>query len=162
MFFPDLLTVPPILDFEASSLSDQSYPISVGMLVRGISYYYLIKPKREWTDWSMDSQGVHRLSRSNIENFGYPVTVVASLIEYTLKKYSCVYSDNPYYEEKWARKLNLEIEFRDARELLKSDQQEKLRSYATLIMKEKNLIHHCAVHDALALSYLIKNYGKIR
>lgn len=42
--------IPPILDFEASSLFDCSYPISAGLIVNGQKYHWLIKPKPEWVD----------------------------------------------------------------------------------------------------------------
>ena len=46
MFFPELVDVPPILDFEASSLSDNSYPISAGLVIGGYVHYWVIKPKK--------------------------------------------------------------------------------------------------------------------
>jgi len=57
------MVLPPILDFEASSLSDTSYPISAGLAIDDQAYYWIIKPEPEWIDWSLESQAVHGLKR---------------------------------------------------------------------------------------------------
>lgn len=71
--YPDLIYLPPILDFKASSLSDVSYPISAGLIVSGHVYYWIIKPEPDWIDWSLQSQAMHGLKRSYIEDHGVPV-----------------------------------------------------------------------------------------
>ena len=96
---------PPVLDFEASSLSSLSYPISVGLYLNGRSHYWIIKPETDWTDWDDRSQAIHGLSRRFIEAKGIPVSQVHSELLELLKAYSVVYSDNPDWESKWFDRL---------------------------------------------------------
>jgi len=57
------------IDFEASSLSGQSYPVEVAWSCEdGTIESHLINPYhiQEWTDWAPDSQAVHGLSRKQL------------------------------------------------------------------------------------------------
>lgn len=90
--------LPPILDFEASSLSDTSYPISAGLVVAGHVYYWFIKPEPDWIDWSLQSQAIHGLKRSFIEEHGIPAhQVYAEMID-RLIGHHVIYSDAPEWE----------------------------------------------------------------
>jgi hypothetical protein len=48
------------LDFEASSLSDRSYPVEVAWVFQdGRSESHLIRPATEWTDWDDEAEAIH-------------------------------------------------------------------------------------------------------
>ena len=108
-FYPQLINFPPVLDFEASSLDrENSYPISVGLIAGGKTHYWLIKPKKEWTDWSERSAQVHGLKREHLLTHGTPVDEVLENIKSILGKNKFIYSDCPKWEEIWGYKLGLD------------------------------------------------------
>ncbi len=156
MFYQDLINVPPTLDFEASSLNrESSYPISVGIVSGGKTFYRLIKPKPEWTEWSTRSEKIHGLTRDEIVAIGSPVEQVVSDITGFLQGQSTVYSDCPEWEAVWARKLGLNIKFRDVRSLITPSNEARLSEVVAGCIKTKNLKPHNALDDALMLSYVL-------
>ena len=68
-----MTALPPILDFEASSLSDGSYPITAGLVTNGQIKYWIIKPQPDWIDWSLASQSSlmssHQSSHESVYRF---------------------------------------------------------------------------------------------
>lgn len=58
------------LDFEASGLHPDSYPIEIGICGPYFEYEALIKPTYYWTHWSHDAQDMHGISREMIEADG--------------------------------------------------------------------------------------------
>jgi hypothetical protein len=93
------------LDCEASSLSQNSYPIEiawVGMDGQGESY--LIKPEPDWTDWSPVAERLHGIRRATLEAKGTPVGQVAKRMIAALAG-TRVVSDNPEFEHFWVVRL---------------------------------------------------------
>lgn len=64
---------PIFIDFEASSLSEQSWPIEVGLArlegKRVVIESKLIRPRPDWSefDWNEKSAAVHGIPRSDLE-----------------------------------------------------------------------------------------------
>ena len=59
------------LDFEASSLSKQSYPIEVGWVGEdGSGEAHLIRPAAGWTEWDERAAAVHGITRDQLEREG--------------------------------------------------------------------------------------------
>lgn len=76
------------LDFEASSLSDRSYPIEVGIARWSapdapiMTWASLIRPAPDWKrsgDWSKDSEKVHGIAQSELDEGMLPRLVLAKL-----------------------------------------------------------------------------------
>lgn len=156
MFYPELVQVPPILDFEASSLSDTSYPISAGLIVEGTVYYWIIKPKEDWIDWSLQSQAVHGLKRSYIEEHGMPADQVFAEIMEVLIKHTVIYSDAPSWEAMWLRRLGkADISIENISHLIGGNK-EAFSNQLIDNFKLHQLTHHKADHDALAIAITIK------
>lgn len=89
------------LDFEASSLSDDSYPIEVGWVFEdGKAASYLIKPAPDWTDWSTESEQIHGLSRFVLENEGIAVEAVAKEMLQSLAGHD-LFASAPSWDGKW-------------------------------------------------------------
>jgi hypothetical protein len=89
------------LDFEASSLNDGSFPIEIAWVdASGQGESYLIKPQPYWTDWSMASQGIHHISRSQLDEKGTPARKVAKRASEVLQT-AIICSDNPAFDEHW-------------------------------------------------------------
>ena len=89
------------LDFEASSLSDDGYPIEVGWVFEdGRSESHLIKPAPQWIDWDPSAEALHRISRATLEACGVPHDVVAHRLLSTLSEH-VVYASAPSWDGKW-------------------------------------------------------------
>jgi hypothetical protein len=89
------------LDFEASSLSDDSFPIEVGWAFEdGCEEEHLIRPAPEWTDWDPSAEAMHGLSREKLVAQGEPHEAVARRILDVLCGHT-VYVNAPSWDGKW-------------------------------------------------------------
>lgn len=96
------------VDFEASALHG-GYPIEVGYARSdGMVGAILIKPRFEWRGltWSAESERIHRLSRSVLEQGQSAETALGALNE-ALDNYAC-FSDAPAFDWHWLRMLDPE------------------------------------------------------
>ena len=89
------------LDFEASSLSDDSYPIEVGWVMEdGSGETHLIRPAPGWTDWDEDAVAIHHITRGQLEREGEAHDAVCDrLIE--LFETRQVFVSAPSWDGKW-------------------------------------------------------------
>ncbi len=95
----DLMLV--FLDFEASSLAKQSYPIEVAwVFADGRSETHLIRPAPSWTDWHEDAEAIHRIPRSTLVSAGEPHDVVAQRMIDVLPGHDLLASA-PSWDGKW-------------------------------------------------------------
>lgn len=95
-----------IIDFEASSLGPQSYPIQVGVIMDdGSTYSAYIKPTPEhWTDWSEQAFSIHNIPRQLLIDVGKtPELVAQELNEFIGKR--TVACDGGVYDTHWANAL---------------------------------------------------------
>jgi hypothetical protein len=89
------------LDFEASSLADDSYPIEVGWVFEdGAGEEHLIRPAPGWTDWAADAAAMHGLARERLIAEGEPHEHVARHILDALGAHE-VYVSAPSWDGKW-------------------------------------------------------------
>ena len=89
------------LDFEASSLAKQSYPIEVAwVFADGRSETHLIRPASSWTDWHEDAEAIHHISRSTLLSAGEPHDVVAQRMIDVLSGHDLLASA-PSWDGKW-------------------------------------------------------------
>lgn len=161
-FFSDLRDIPPVLDFEASSLSDTSYPITVGLVVKGIIHYWIIKPKPDWVDWSLASQAIHGIKRSYLIDHGIEQDEVLREIHEALRGITTTYSDNPYWERRWLSQLGeLDVEVQDIKELVPTELHAEWKDVMQAQFKIYNLMPHRADHDALAISLALKSLTEL-
>ena len=62
------MTLPTLLDIEASGFGRGSYPIEVGLArADGSVCAFLIQPQNEWTHWDPKAELLHGISRSRLE-----------------------------------------------------------------------------------------------
>lgn len=66
------------IDFEASGIAPDSYPIEVAVVSSEASYSSLIRPARYWTYWSFDAQDMHGLTQDQLGRQGDTPGAVAS------------------------------------------------------------------------------------
>lgn len=89
------------LDFEASSLANNSYPIEVGWVFEdGREESHLIRPSAAWTDWSPEAEDIHHITRDMLEAEGEGHRVVAARMLEVLAGHA-VYVSAPSWDGKW-------------------------------------------------------------
>ena len=89
------------LDFEASSLAKNSYPIEVAWVWEsGAEESWLIRPNDDWTDWDEAAAAIHRIPRETLVSQGQPPTVVAARMIDVLAGHDLLASA-PSWDGKW-------------------------------------------------------------
>lgn len=93
------------LDFEASSLSKDSYPIEVGWAGEdGSEEAHLIRPAPGWTDWDASAEAIHNIARDQLLAAGEPHEAVARRVLDALGPQQ-VYVTAPSWDGMWLSKL---------------------------------------------------------
>ena len=93
------------LDFEASSLSRDSYPIEVGWAAEdGSTEQHLIRPGPGWTDWDPSAEAIHHITPDKLNAEGEPHDVVARRVLKALGHHQ-VYVTAPSWDGMWLSKL---------------------------------------------------------
>jgi len=93
------------LDFEASSLGKQGYPIEVAwVFASGEEESHLIKPAESWTDWDPKAGRIHGISRQQLQTDGEPVEDVAHRMMTVLSGRK-LYATAPSWDGKWLSRL---------------------------------------------------------
>ncbi len=93
------------LDFEASSLSDHSWPVEVAWVFQdGRSDSHLIAPLPQWTDWDAESERIHGLSRARLEQEGQAAAEVATRMVEALGGHD-LFASAPSWDGKWLSAL---------------------------------------------------------
>jgi hypothetical protein len=89
------------LDFEASSLRKNGFPVEVGWVFEdGVSEGHLIRPAPGWSDWDPAAEAIHRLTRERLEREGTPHDAVARRMVETLGAHR-LYASAPSWDGKW-------------------------------------------------------------
>jgi hypothetical protein len=121
------LSVPAILDVEASGFGAASYPVEVGLvLADGRRYCSLIAPAAHWAHWDPGAAAMHGLTREHLAISGKPVATVARELN-ALAAGQTLYCDGWAVDYPWLRTLyqaaQLSMSFRvSAIEMLLSEQ----------------------------------------
>lgn len=93
------------LDFEASSLGKNSYPIEVAWVFdNGEAESFLIRPAPTWTDWAAEAEAVHGLSRQDLIARGTAHDWIA-LHMLTVLRGVELYASAPSWDGKWLSRL---------------------------------------------------------
>lgn len=66
------------VDFEASGIAPDSYPIEIAVVSVDAEYQALIRPVYYWTYWSFDAQDIHGISREALLADGLEPSVIAA------------------------------------------------------------------------------------
>lgn len=89
------------LDFEASSLSDASYPVEVAWIFEdGQTESHLIRPAIGWTDWDAKAERIHGISRDTLQADGEPSDEVARRLVEALSGHR-LFASAPSWDGKW-------------------------------------------------------------
>lgn len=89
------------LDFEASSLRKQSWPVEVAWVCDDDhAESYLLRPAPAWTDWAESAQRIHGITRNRLLEEGTPHDVVANRMVEQLTG-CALYATAPSWDGKW-------------------------------------------------------------
>lgn len=89
------------LDFEASSLRKNGFPIEVGWVFEdGRAEGHLIRPAPGWTDWDAAAEAIHGISRARLECEGAPHDEIARRMVEALGRHD-LYASAPSWDGKW-------------------------------------------------------------
>ena len=89
------------VDFEASSLRKNGFPVEVGWVLEdGAAEGHLIRPAPGWTDWDPSAEAIHRLSREQLEREGTPHDTVARRMVEALAGHD-LFASAPSWDGKW-------------------------------------------------------------
>jgi len=93
------------LDFEASGLGRQSFPIEVGWVFEdGREEGHLIRPAPGWEEWDPDAERVHGIPRDRLEREGTPHDAVARRMVEVLTGHDLLASA-PSWDGGWLSRL---------------------------------------------------------
>ena len=93
------------LDFEASSLGKQSYPVEVAWAAEdGSQESHLIRPAPDWTDWDPASEAIHGIPRDVLTRDGTPHDQVAARMIEALSGHD-LRASAPSWDGKWLSAL---------------------------------------------------------
>nr|WP_086938193.1 hypothetical protein [Thaumasiovibrio occultus] len=95
------------LDFEASGLAQESYPIEVGVcLQEGDATSFLINPLTadSWVHWDPEAESIHQIARADLESQGEDVTTVCQQLNQLLGDYDAVLCDS-HWDLFWLGRL---------------------------------------------------------
>ncbi len=156
---------PSILDFEASGLDAESYPIQVAVLLNGAeSYDWFIEPEPSWRYWDPVAESIHGYSRQEIIAKGLPVIEVAVALNHQLKDQT-VFCDALEWDGFWLRRLfdaafiQPCFELHDLSELLSNSQIKEYRHKLEKIAASGNYRQHHAEED---VKLILEAYCQIK
>lgn len=93
------------LDFEASSLSKQSYPIEVAWVFEdGVSEAHLIRPATGWDEWDARAEALHHIRREQLDTEGEAHDAVARRMIEALDGHD-LRASAPSWDGKWMSTL---------------------------------------------------------
>ncbi len=147
-----------VIDFEASSLSRNSYPIEVGVTNGTRVYTSFIRPMDHWEDWSLESAEIHHIDRRTLFSDGVDAKAIAHMLNGILAGQN-VYCDNAEWDGFWANVLfsdngiHQNFAIKDIRGLFIGDDDgvESLIRQREKLIQSGNFILHRALDDAQLL-----------
>jgi len=102
-----LNVAPMFIDFEASSLTANSYPIEVAWTdSAGEIETHLISPKEcaDWTDWNEESAWIHKIRHCQLLEDGKTISWMCDFLTEKLANQT-LYSDAPKHDTFWLYRL---------------------------------------------------------
>ncbi|PMR76268.1 hypothetical protein [Billgrantia endophytica] len=96
------MTLPTLLDIEASGFGRGSYPIEIGLArADGSCCAFLVQPLEEWVHWDPKAELLHGISRARLMREGLPIAQVARWLNDELSSVGVAYSDSWGYDNTW-------------------------------------------------------------
>ena len=151
------MTLPVIIDIEASGFGKGSYPIEVGYYMPGgNAYCTLIRPEPGWVHWDTSAEAVHGIAREHLVSHGKSALDVCRVLNRDLVGQR-VYCDAWSYDYVWlsvmydAVGLVPSFALGDIRELLSECEKSQWHEVRSLVELRLALKRHRASGDARTL-----------
>ena len=152
-----MMTVPIVMDIEASGIGQHSYPIEIGFSQRhGEGWCSLIRPEQGWQYWDQHAEQRHRIPRELLIERGRSSRQVAEAMNNLLSGYT-VYTDNWNQDYAWLTRLfdaaSMVPEFRlaDFREIIFPAQEHVWNATRVQVEDDLNISRRRASNDARIL-----------
>lgn len=152
-----MMTVPIVIDFEASGFGKGSYPIEVGFSRRhGEGWCTLIRPEDNWEHWDSKAAQIHGIPREILIERGKSPLLVTEHLNMFLNGHT-VYTDGWTQDYVWMARLYDAAEntpsFRlaDFREIISQAQENLWHSTKQQVQSDLNVSRHRASNDARIL-----------
>ncbi|MBC3870839.1 MULTISPECIES: 3'-5' exonuclease family protein [Undibacterium] len=152
-----MISVPVVIDFEASGFGRGSYPIEVGFSHRhGEGWCTLIRPEDDWEHWDERAVGAHRIQREMLIARGRAVNQVADQLNQLLGGQT-VYTDGWAHDYVWLARLfdaaqrSPQFRLADLREIISPRQEAVWHATKIQVEDDLNLTRHRASNDARIL-----------
>ena len=152
-----MMTLPVIIDIEASGFGKGSYPIEIGYFAPdGSAFCSLIRPEPGWTHWDSSAEAVHGIPRERLASHGKPASEVCLALNRSLRGQR-VYCDAWSYDYVWLSVMYEAVDlvpsfaFRDIRELLSECEKSLWHATRSQVEARLALQRHRASGDARAL-----------
>ncbi|WP_150635282.1 hypothetical protein [Pseudomonas fluorescens] len=137
------------IDFEASGIAPDSYPIEVAVVSSELVFNSLIKPARYWTHWSFDAQDMHGLTQDHLLQEGdTPHTVAERMNQLFSGQVLC--SDSPQ-DGFWLDTLYEAADLMPTFELKPLEVFVGREDASEIYQRLPTTRHHRALNDATAL-----------
>lgn len=149
-----------ILDCEASGLSEDSYPISIGICGADSPWFWMITPMEDWEHWDELSEAVHGIDREQLYQFGRDAFLVAREMN-AIFKGQTLYCDSTW-DLKWVKRLFNDSGVKPSFEIscIESHMTEEQKYDYHVWVEESHMIHH-PVQDAEKIrDYVIEHLCK--
>lgn len=164
-----MMTVPIVIDFEASGFGKGSYPIEVGFSRRhGEGWCTLIRPESDWLHWDARAAQVHHIPREILVERGKPPSLVTEDLNMLLAGMT-VYTDGWSHDYVWMARLYDVAErvpnFRlaDLREIISPLQESLWHITKIQVQEDLNVSRHRASTDARVLQMTwLRTYDAVR
>ena len=151
------VSLPPIIDLEASGFGRGSYPIEIGYALEDReTTSYLVKPAGSWLHWSDEAEEIHGISRNMLEEEGLtPREIALKMNEHLRGK--TLYSDAWSFDSSWLGRLfdeaDLVQRFRieTINRILTPEQMESWHDTKKSLWEEFGVERHRAANDVKVL-----------
>ena len=148
------MSLPTIIDIEASGLGRGSYPIEVGFITsEGKTGCTLIRPESDWTHWNREAEALHGITRELTKQKGKRIELVAAWLNENLAG-QIVYTDGWMNDMCWLGRLFDEagmvqaFRIESLLNLLTPEERERWTPLHDRIIRESDLRRHRASTDA--------------
>jgi hypothetical protein len=151
------MSLPALLDIEASGFGKGSYPIEIGFVDgEGGLFCSLVNPEPEWAHWDESAEALHGISRPVLATHGKSARWVAQQLNDRLGGQT-VYCDAWAHDFPWlsrlfdAAEMSPRFKLEDLRALLKPEQAARWDATVKAVRDELSIGRHRASSDAKVL-----------
>ena len=159
------MSLPALIDIEASGFGKGSYPIEVGFVdPDGGLFCSLVSPEPDWQHWDDSAEALHGISRGVLASHGKPAQWVAQQLNERLAGQT-VYCDAWAHDYPWLSRLfdaadtAPRFKLEDLRALLKEAEAAHWDATVKAVRAELSIGRHRASSDAKVLQVA---YARVR